>query len=100
MAYRRTRKYSAARLAAMKAGKARARMERPAPDYPEPLPELRMRITVERFDCGAPSVHVFALKRSRRIKNGFNWSCARADCSGIKGSISWSRSKSMENVFF
>ena len=26
-----------------------------------------MRITVERFDCGAPSVHVFALKRSRRI---------------------------------
>lgn len=67
MAYRRTRKYSAARLAAMKAGKDRARMEKPAPDYPAPLPELRMRITVERFDCGAPSVHVFALKRSRRI---------------------------------
>ena len=52
--YRRTRKYTAERLAAMKAGKDRARMERPAPDYPQPLPELRMRITVERFDSGEP----------------------------------------------
>lgn len=67
MAYRRTKKYSAERLRAMKAGKDRARMARPAPDYPEPLPDLRMRITVERFDGGAAEVHVFALKRSRRV---------------------------------
>lgn len=67
MAYRRTRKYTTERLAAMKAGRDRARMERPAPDYPEPLPDLRMRITVERFDAGEPTRHVFELRRSRRI---------------------------------
>ena len=41
-------------------------MERPAPDYPAPLPELRMRITVERFDFGADS-HVFELRRTNRV---------------------------------
>ena len=64
--YRRTKKYSAARLAAMQAGRARARMEREAPDYPQPLPDLRMRITVERFDFGLES-HTFELLRSRRV---------------------------------
>lgn len=42
----------------MKAGKDTARMARPAPDYPEPVPDLRMRITVERFDAGAEFVHM------------------------------------------
>ena len=65
--YRRTRKYSAERLAAMKAGQERARMARPAPDYPQPLPELRMRIVIERFDSGTPERHEFTLMRSRRI---------------------------------
>jgi hypothetical protein len=46
--YRRTRKYDAQRLEAMRLGKDRARMERPAPDYPATLPDLRMRITLER----------------------------------------------------
>jgi hypothetical protein len=67
MAYRRTKRYSAERLRAMKAGKDAARMSRPAPDYPPPLPDLRMRIVVERFDCGEPTRHVFELRRSRRI---------------------------------
>lgn len=31
------------------------------------LPELRMRITVERFDCGEPTKHVFELKKGKRI---------------------------------
>ena len=31
------------------------------------LPELRMRITVERFDCGEPETHVFELKQGKRI---------------------------------
>lgn len=66
MSYRRTNKYTAARQRAMQAGRERARMERPAPDYPQPLPELRMRITVERFDCGTES-HVFELRRTRRV---------------------------------
>lgn len=67
MSYRATRKYSAERLRAMRDGKARARMERPAHDRAPELPELRMRITVERFDAGQPSRHVFELLRSRRI---------------------------------
>ena len=68
MAYRRTRKYTAERLRAMREGQDRARLARPAPDYPQPLPELRMRITVERFDSGAePERHVFTLLRSRRV---------------------------------
>lgn len=66
MAYRRTRKYSAQRLRAMQEGKARARMEREAPAYPAELPDLRMRITVERFDF-APERHVFELHRTRRV---------------------------------
>jgi hypothetical protein len=66
MTYRRTKKYSAARQAAMQAGRDRARMARPAPDYPAVLPELRMRITVERFDF-SPQTHVFELRRSRRV---------------------------------
>lgn len=65
--YRRTKKYSAERLAAMRAGQDRARMERPAPDYPQPLPELRMRILVERFDTAEPERHEFTLLRSRRV---------------------------------
>jgi hypothetical protein len=64
--YRRTRKYDAARLEAMRRGKDAARLARPAPDYPAPLPELRMRITVERFDF-AGERHVFELRRTRRV---------------------------------
>jgi len=49
----------------MQEGKASARMERPAPAYPAELPDLRMRITVERYD-GAEVRHVFELHRTRR----------------------------------
>lgn len=41
------------------------RMERPAPDYPATLPEVRMRITVERMDFGRET-HVFELRRTNR----------------------------------
>lgn len=44
----------------------RLRLENAEP-RPKPLPELRMRITVERFDCGEPSKHVFELKQGKRI---------------------------------
>ena len=63
--YRRTKKYSAQRQAAMQRSRKRARLEAPAPDYPAELPELRLRITVERFDFGA-EVHVFELRRTNR----------------------------------
>jgi hypothetical protein len=64
--YRRTRKYSEKRLAAMRQGKERARMEQSAPYYPPALPDLRIRITVERFDVGEES-HIFELRKTRRI---------------------------------
>lgn len=42
------------------------RMEREAQYYPSPLPDLRMRITIERFDAGEDR-HVFELRKARRI---------------------------------
>ena len=67
MTYRRTKKYTAERLRAMREGKARACLARPAKERAPDLPEMRLRITVERFDVGLPSTHVFTLLRSRRI---------------------------------
>ena len=67
--YRRTLKAAEARqrrIAAMLAGKAAARMARPAPDYPAELPALRMRITVERLDFGHEQ-HIIELHRTRRV---------------------------------
>lgn len=67
--YRRTKKANAARseqLAAMRAAKERKRLEREPPAYPEELPDLRMRITVERLDF-TPTVHVFELRKTRRV---------------------------------
>lgn len=48
---------------------------------PTDLPELRMRITVERFDFGTEA-HVFELRRTRRVDvyavsiDGKPWACA------------------------
>ena len=67
--YRRTKKATEARerrIRAMLAGKEQARLECPAPDYPADLPELRMRITVERMDFGRET-HVVELHRTRRV---------------------------------
>jgi hypothetical protein len=67
--YRRTRKADAARraqLAAMRAAKERRRLESPAPAYPAELPDLRMRITIERLDFGSEA-HVIELHRTRRM---------------------------------
>ena len=67
--YRRTKKANAARsaqLAAMRAAKARKRMEGDPPAYPAELPDLRMRITVERLDF-EPTKHVFELHKTRRV---------------------------------
>jgi hypothetical protein len=67
MTYLRTKKYSAERQRSMQAGRDRARMSKSAPARTEPLPDVRMRITVERMDPGAESVHVFTLRRARRV---------------------------------
>ena len=60
--YRRTSKYQAQR----RLGPIGGRTPRDPEDEPKPLPELRMRITVERFDFHDER-HVFELKRTRRV---------------------------------
>lgn len=81
MPYRRTRKYDAERQRRAQSTRERNRLERPAPDYPAELPDLRMRITVERMDFGR-EVHVFELRRTRRVDvyavtvDGAPWRCA------------------------
>lgn len=67
--YRLTRKADAARraqLAAMRSAKERERLESPPPSYPAELPDLRMRITIERLDFGREK-HVVELHRTRRV---------------------------------
>ena len=79
--YRRTRKYDAERQRRAQATRERNRFDGPAPDYPAELPELRMRITIERMDFGR-EVHVFELRRTRRVDvyavsvDGTPWRCA------------------------
>lgn len=67
--YRTTRKARAersAQLAAMRAAKEQKRLDRDPPAYPAELPDLRMRITVERLDF-TRTVHVFELRKTRRV---------------------------------
>lgn len=67
--YRQTRKAAAARseqLAAMRSAKERKRLDSAPPSYPAELPEVRMRITVERLEF-TPTVHVFELRKTRRV---------------------------------
>lgn len=82
--YRRTRR-SAETLAALRRGKTAARMARPAPDYPAPLPELRRRIVIEDYDFGH-QIHVLELFRSNRVD------CYRVVADGVewKRRIGWS----------
>jgi hypothetical protein len=65
--YRRTRKANSLRGQMMAAARARSIASGPSPDYPAPLPDLRMRITVERFDLAEPERHVFDLHTTRRV---------------------------------
>ena len=64
--YRRTRKYDAERQRHAQATRTRNRLDSPAPAYPAELPDLRMRITVERLDFGR-ECHVIELHRTRRV---------------------------------
>ena len=66
--YRVTRKTEQQRARQRAAQRTREanRMAAPAPDYPAVLPDLRMRITVERLDFGAES-HVFELHKTSRV---------------------------------
>lgn len=65
MAYRKTKR-SLETLAKMRAGRDAARMNRPAPDYPVALPDLRRRIVIENFEFGH-EVHVMEFFKTDRI---------------------------------
>lgn len=85
MSYQVTQR-SAEMQARMRAGRDRARMDRPAPDYPPILPDLRRRIVIEDWDFGH-RVHVLELHRTSRID------CYRvvADGKPWKRRAGWSR---------
>lgn len=88
MTYRLTNKAKRQRekLADMRRGRERARMEGPAPDYPQQLPDLRRRIVIEDFDFGH-QVHVLELHRTNRVD------CYRCVADGVewKERIGWSK---------
>ena len=65
--YRRTKKYETAREQAMQSTRARRRLDQPAPEYPAELPQVRMRITVERYDMATPERHEFELRSTTRV---------------------------------
>lgn len=50
----------------MNAAKAALREAGSAPDYPPALPDLRMRITIERFDNGH-QVQIMELRKTTRV---------------------------------
>jgi serine protease inhibitor ecotin len=85
MAYRKRIRGSAA-IEAMKRGREAARLAGPAPDYPQPLPELRRTIIVVDHDFGTIE-HRIDLYRTNRVD------CYRAVVGGIvwKKSIGWAR---------
>lgn len=57
----------ARKLEAMRRGKDRARLDRPAPDYAPELPELRRVVTIVDHDSGEPVTHTIELRRTRRV---------------------------------
>jgi hypothetical protein len=55
------------KLEAMRRGKDRARMERPAPARAPELPELRREVIVIDYDSGEPVAHTLHLYRTERV---------------------------------
>lgn len=87
MSYRLTKKaeQQRQRLIAMRAGRERARLAAPAPDYPLQLPELLRQIIIRNFDFGE-KIHTLDLYRTNRVD------CYRVVADGVewKRRIGWS----------
>jgi len=85
MAFRKTKR-SKETLSRMQAGKDAARMDRPAPDYPAALPELRRQIIIRDFDFGE-KIHTLDLYQTDRVD------CYRVFADGVewKERIGWSK---------
>jgi hypothetical protein len=72
---------AARKLEAMRRGRERARLERPAPARAPELPSLRREVIVRDYDSGEPVEHRLALFKTRRIDtyrieaDGKPWRC-------------------------
>lgn len=64
---KRQKEQRARKLEAMRRGKDRARMERPAPGRAPDLPELRREVIVIDYDSGEPVTNTLHLYRTRRV---------------------------------
>jgi len=53
------------KLSNIRLAKERKRLDGVVPDYPASLPDLRCKITIERYDCG--ETHVLELYKTNRI---------------------------------
>ena len=78
---KRQKEQRARKLEAMRRGKDRARMERPAPGRAPDLPELRREVIVTDYDGPEPVTHTLHLYRTRRVDtyrveaDGKPWKC-------------------------
>jgi len=70
----------------MQAGRERARMAHPAPDYPLPLPELRREIIIRDYDFGLVEHKIEMFRTNRR-------DCYRIVADGVewKKRVGWSK---------
>ena len=86
MTYRLTKKAAQTRLEAMRRGLECARLDGPAPDYPQALPNLRRQIIIRDFDFGE-KIHTLDLYLTDRVD------CYRAVADGVewKERIGWSK---------
>jgi hypothetical protein len=64
---KRQRDTQARKLQAMRAGRDRARMAKPAPGRAPDLPDLRREVIVVDYDAGRPVTHTLHMYRTRRV---------------------------------
>lgn len=86
MAYRKRTRFSKKLQAVMQRGRERARMERPAPEYPPELPDLRRELLIRDHDHGLVEHKIEFYKTNRR-------DCYRIVADGVewKRRIGWSK---------
>lgn len=86
MAYRKRTRFSKKLQEAMQRGRERARMERPVPEYPPELPDLRREVIIRDHDHGLVEHKIEMFKTGRR-------DCYRIVADGVewKSRMGWSR---------
>ena len=91
MSYRKRIRFSKKLQAAMQAGRERARLSRPAPEYPPDLPDLRRELIIRDHDHGTIEHKIEMFKTSRR-------DCYRIVADGVEWKRRMGWSKALEAV--